>query len=199
MGKFAWEEEDMIGVSVEPSMSDASRKELEDEIERVDALLRAAGFDDSVIGDAAPMTLYVNRPVLNAAEIVTWFKGQGFKTTLPASELHVTVAYSRNPVDWMKAGEAWEEELTINAGGPRVLEKLGDYTVLSFASSSLRWRHEQFKDAGASWDHPDYQPHISISLGEAPAGAKPFTGRILLGPEKFEELESDWMEGITEE
>ena len=45
-------------------------------------------------------SLYVSRPVLNADEIIAWAKSVGFKTTLPAEDMHVTVCYSKEPVNW---------------------------------------------------------------------------------------------------
>src|SRR5690606_23905063 len=68
---------------------------------------------------AAPRTLYVSRKVTNAAAIIRWAKSQGFETTLPASDLHCTIAFSRTPVDWFAVGESWSSELKISAGGPR--------------------------------------------------------------------------------
>src|SRR5690606_28146793 len=71
--------------------------------------------------DATPRPLYVHRKVKNAAEIIAWAKSQGFATTLPAEDMHVTIAFSRAPVDWMKVGEAWTSsengELTVKPGG----------------------------------------------------------------------------------
>ncbi|CAN0594097.1 unnamed protein product, partial [Laminaria digitata] len=69
------------------------------------------------VTDAAPRTLYVRRDVLNADEIISWAKEQGFKTTLPADDMHVTVAFSRDRVDWMKMGEPWCENPEIAPGG----------------------------------------------------------------------------------
>ena len=60
--------------------------------------------------DAAPRTLYVSRKLVNATEFMAWAKSQGFETTVPADELHVTVLYSRQPVDWMKMGENWSSD-----------------------------------------------------------------------------------------
>lgn len=161
------------------------------------------------LGDAAPRTLYVRRNVLNAAEILSHFREQGFNTTLPAEDLHVTIAFSRQPVDWMKMGENWTEgedgNVTIQAGGPRLMEALGqngEAKVLLFTSSLLTWRHEEIKRRGASWDWPDYQPHITISYDpEAPDlnTVEPYRGPIVLGPEIFEEVSEDWRESITEE
>lgn len=157
--------------------------------------------NSSQVADAAPRTLYVRRDVLNAAEIIEHFKAQGFETTLPASDMHVTIAFSRQPVDWFKVGSAWEDEVTIPAGGARMMEKFGKATVLLFASNMLKWRHQEILEAGASWDHPEYQPHVSISYnfkGDL-ADVEPWQGKIVLGPEIFAEVKDDWQAGISEE
>jgi uncharacterized protein len=151
--------------------------------------------------DAAPRTLYVSRKVINAADIIAWAKGQGFKTTLPADDLHVTIAFSRTPVDWMEVGESWQSELKVAAGGPRLMEQFGEARVLLFKASELDWRHNDIKRAGASWDHPEYQSHITISYDpESPdlATVEPYQGEIILGPELFAEVKEDWQKGISE-
>ncbi|KQT52205.1 MULTISPECIES: anti-CBASS protein Acb1 family protein [unclassified Aureimonas] len=150
--------------------------------------------------DAAPATLYVHRKVKNGAEIIAWAKRQGFTSTLEASDLHVTIAFSRQPVDWMAVGETWESEIKIAAGGPRLMEQFGEATVLLISSRSLKWRHEEIIAAGASWDHPEYQPHITISYGGAPADltkVQAYQGEIVLGPEIFEPLDEDWKAKVT--
>jgi len=149
--------------------------------------------------DAAPRTLYVRRDVLNTAEIIKWAEGQGFTDIVP--DLHVTITYSRTPVDWMKMGDNWSDNgkggLTIPAGGPRLMEAFGDNgeaKVLSFASSALSWRHEDMKRNGASSDRDDYQPHVTISYaagGPDLNTVEPFRGKIELGPEIFEEVKGD--------
>ncbi|MBA9034943.1 anti-CBASS protein Acb1 family protein [Rhizobium leguminosarum] len=152
--------------------------------------------------DAAPRTLYVSRKVLNADEIIAWAKGQGFKTTLPTDDLHVTITFSRKPVNWMEMGSAWDDEVKIPRGGPRLMEKFGEARVLLFASNMLQWRHREMVELGASWDHPEYQPHITISYDEeAPdlANVEPYQGEIVLGPEVFKEVFEDWMSRVTEE
>lgn len=159
------------------------------------------GSDDVGISDAAPRTLYVHRKVQNAAEIIRWAKRQGFKTTLPASDMHVTIAFSRQPVDWMEVGQSWQDRVEIPSGGARLMEQFGEARVLLFSGDELKWRHERIKEAGASWDHPEYQPHITISYDEnAPdlADIEPYQGPIILGPEIFQEVKEDWMKGIEE-
>lgn len=149
------------------------------------------GAEPSTVADAAPRTLYVRRDVINAAEILEWAKRQGFKTTLPADDLHVTITYSRTPVDWMEMGSTWEDEVKIPRGGARLMEKFGEARVLLFNSNMLRWRHDEMVDKGASWDHPEYQPHITISYDPASpdlAGVEPYQGEIVLGPEIFDKV-----------
>lgn len=151
--------------------------------------------------DAAPRPLYVRRDVLNAAEIISWAKAKGFKTTLAADDLHVTITYSRTPVDWIDMGSAWDDEVKVPRGGPRLIEKFGEARVLLFASNMLRWRHDEMIEKGASWDHPDYQPHITISYDPGSpdlAAVEAYQGEIVLGPEIFEELNVDWKAGVTE-
>ena len=163
---------------------------------------------DPAMNDAAPRTLYVRRNLINADEFIAWAKGQGFETTTPADELHVTIAYSRQAVDWMKVEAAWDGEdgqLTVPPGGARLVEPLGDKgaVVLLFNSSSLSWRHETIKQAGASFDFPEYQPHVTITYARPDgldlATVEPYRGKLVFGPEIFEELDEDWSSKLTEE
>ena len=144
--------------------------------------------------DARPRTLYVRRDVINKAEIIRWAKSQGFTDIVP--DLHVTIAYSTTPVDWFTVGTSYADRLEIPAGGPRQMEALGptgDYKALLMTAWELVWRHEQIVESGASWDWPDYQPHISIQVGGNVDLDKvePYRGRIILGPEIFEEVRED--------
>jgi phage-related protein (TIGR01555 family) len=179
--------------------------------------LRSKGtIDDAqavaLITDARPRTLYVSRKLVNAAEFLSWAKAQGFGETLEPDELHVTICYSRTPIDWLKVeAEDWNQEkdgsITIPAGGPRIVEPLGDKgaVVLLFGSSRLSWRHEQLIRAGASHDWDDYQPHITITYamrdGFDLSKVEPFRGKLVFGPEIFQELDLDWtpkMKGVGE-
>lgn len=159
--------------------------------------------------DASPRTLYVRRNVLNADEIIKWAKDQGFPTTLPPDDLHVTVCYSREPVDWMKMGQSWyggsadhSGNITVDPGGPRLVEKFGNAIVLLFSSSDIQCRHDMMVASGASHDFPDYQPHITITYdpqGLPWESIEPYRGKIELGPEIFEEVNEDWSSGVRED
>lgn len=147
--------------------------------------------------DAEPRTLYVRRDVVNAAEITAWAKSQGMTDIVP--DLHVTIVYSRTAIDWIKAGNAreWADEtnggLIIPEGGPRVVEPLGGMTaVLMFASGQLYWRHKEILEAGAVHGFEDYQPHISLTKTTVDLSkVEPFRGKIVLGPEIFEEVKGE--------
>ncbi|NBC37352.1 DUF1073 domain-containing protein [Novosphingobium sp. FSY-8] len=152
----------------------------------------ALGPDGTPLTDAAPRSLYVSRPVLNRADLQRWATEQGLGELQP--DLHVTIAASRAPVDWMTISEEWSQaddgSLTIPPGGVRIVEPLGNRTaVLLFTSSRLSWRHEQIREAGASWDFEAYQPHVSLTGAPVDlAGVEPYRGPIKLGPEVFAEF-----------
>jgi phage-related protein (TIGR01555 family) len=158
--------------------------------------------------DASPRPLYVQRKLLNAADLIAWAKVNGFDTTVPAADMHVTVLYSRTSVDPMKMGRDWREDekgqIIVRPGGPRAIERLGENAVvLRFACPDLDWRHKDMIEAGGSHDYPEYQPHVTISYG-APSDVdldtlKPFNGELRFGPEIFEVLDLDWKSKLTEQ
>ena len=180
----------------------------EDDPEEEAAALALPEPEAVAANDAAPRTLYVQRKLLNGIEFIRWAKDQGFETTTPADDLHVTIAFSRVAVDWMKAGQSWSNgkngTLLVEPGGARIVEKLGDKgaVVLLFNSSELSWRHEAIRrDAGASWDHPEYQPHVTITYagGEIDlTKVEPYRGKLLFGPEIFQEIDEDWTSRLQE-
>lgn len=156
-----------------------------------------------MVHDAQPRTLYVHRKVTNAREIIAWARGQGLSDTLDAPDLHVTVAFSRKPLDWFKVS-TWGsgEEIEIK-GGPRLVQPLGDKgaVVLLIANETLKHRHDEFLRAGASWDWPEYQPHVTLtyrSEGVDLGAVEPYQGDIILGPEVFSEVDDDWADSYRD-
>lgn len=138
-----------------------------------------------------PNPLYVYRSVKNAKDILDWAKSQGISSTLDVADLHTTIIYSKQPIDWFTLGEAWQSELKISEGGPRTVEKFGDALVLRFACSELKWRNSEASEKGASYDFDEYKPHITLSYsfdGDVDA-IEPYQGEIVLGPEMFEEID----------
>jgi hypothetical protein len=73
------------------------------------ATKRAA--NDARFKDAAPKTLYVSRRLLNAADLIAWAKKPGLRDDARQPiEMHVTICYSRQAVDWMKIGQDWSSD-----------------------------------------------------------------------------------------
>ncbi|WP_313437255.1 anti-CBASS protein Acb1 family protein [Novosphingobium sp.] len=157
--------------------------------------------------DAAPRPLYVQRKLLNGAALIAWAKENGFKSTLSADDLHVTVLYSKTAVDPMKMGESWagdeQGRIRVKPGGPRAIERFGENAVvLLFTSWELESRHRSMVEAGGSHDFDEYHPHVTISF-DVPADTdltalKPYAGALEFGPELFEPLNLDWKRSITE-
>lgn len=152
-----------------------------------------------VAADKAPSPLYVRRQLLNTRALRAWATSNGIVDLVPAEEMHVTIVSSGDPVDWLKMGSDWAQDgegrVTVAAGGPRVVEKLGEKaTVLEFSSTELSWRHMSLLERGASSDFPDYIPHVTLSMSPQTADLtkiKPFTGSLEFGPEIFEERKTD--------
>lgn len=151
--------------------------------------------------DGAPRTLYVSRKVTNPQEVLNHFRGQGVELALEAAgDLHVTIVHSRTPVVWMQMPADWwagdNGKLTVKPGGPREMELFGppedrDTLVLAFSQPDLAWRNSQLIKAGCSTDWPEYAPHISIAKVAADfdvTKVAAYTGRIVLGPEIWEEI-----------
>lgn len=176
--------------------------------------LTADGFMDNTAGPtrkrgsgphpfdkAGPSTLYVSRPVLNGEDIRAWAATQGLRSTLPADDMHITIAYSRAPVDRSKLTPD-KSTLTIT-GGKRSVEMFGpdlDAMVLELQSDALSQRHQELCDAGARWDWPTYAPHVSLTYdGAGISPVVPYAGPIVLGPEVFKPIKQGWHDKIVEQ
>jgi hypothetical protein len=160
----------------------------------------ASGVRAYVLDYAARRPLYVRRDVLNAAEIIDWAKANGFATTLAPEDMHVTCCYSKRALNWDKIEPSYESVRLEDSKG-RTVEALGDEgaVVLKFQSLELQDRFTEFLNAGATWDYPEYNPHITITY-QPPKGldVPPYEGTIVLGPEIFEEIDEEFAETIVE-
>lgn len=166
-----------------------------DDLVQEEEVEQPENIDPARIGDARPRTLYVRRQVVNAAEIVAWAKEQGFTDIIAPEDMHVTVIWSRQRVDWLKFRQDYEPKIEVE-GGARIVEPLGiaGAIVLFFKSNMLEWRHREFIDGGVDWDFLDYDPHITItySRGNMDFDAiEPFRGKIILGEEVWEEIDEN--------
>ena len=141
-------------------------------------------------------TLYVHRKLLNSDEFITWIESKGFQEHLEPNDFHVTVAFSKKEVDWDTLGSD-DSQLTIHLNKSSV-EPLGDKgaVVLKFKSETLKNRWQYFIDNGCSWDYPDYHPHITITYNSTNdvdlSSIDSYNGKLVFGPEIFEEVNDDW-------
>lgn len=182
----------------------------------------SSGEDDSSmldrirrkVADAQPRQLYIRRDVLNAEEIRAHYKAQGLEPMTPADQMHVTIIYTTNEVDWMKVeDDHWVEDenggIRIKQGGPRMHDIFGPglesrALVLMFTASSLSYRHMRIRElVGATVSYEDYQPHITLTYHPAPgldpSSLEPWRGEIVLGPEIFEAPNEDFRSTFTED
>ena len=152
-------------------------------------------------GKIAP--LYAYRKVLNGEEIIAWAKEAGFPETMPEDELHITVAFSKTAFDWGLTTRH-TEEIEIPSSDQRSVKPLGDEGAVVLKLGNVPFLQDRWKsyiDSGASYDFPEYQPHITLTyLGEGIdlSTISPFTGVIKLGPEILEEINGDWQDNVTE-
>jgi hypothetical protein len=147
---------------------------------------------------SGPQPLYVSRKLLpeSGRKLLSWARSQGIPNLEPVDELHVTILYSRQPVDWFAMGSDWtsdpEGRLRVPPGGPRAVERFGDDAlVLRFVSNDLKWRHDAMVAAGASHDFDNYAPHITFAKSmdfDVEQIAEAFQGELLFGPEIFEPI-----------
>jgi hypothetical protein len=159
---------------------------------------RAAQFAAFASG---PRPLYVSRQLEpdSGRKLLAWARDLGLPNLEPLDQLHVTVLYSRQAVDWFEMGTDWQSDpqgrLRILPGGPRSIERLGDdCIVLRFVSSDLKWRHDSMVERGASHDYDDYRPHITIATDaefDVESITEAFQGELVFGPELFEDLQTD--------
>lgn len=151
-----------------------------------------AGRKLRIIDAGGPAPLYVSRALTSrsASALASWAKGVGLKQVVDPAEMHVTVAYSKTPVDWFRF-VSWNSarDLVVPAGGPRRVEEFKDgVTVLRIASPELTARWTEFRDGGCSWDWPGYAPHVTIAADVAGVDLsrlKAFAGPLVFGPEEF--------------
>ena len=154
--------------------------------------------------------VYGMRPVLNAEEICVWAKEQGFTSCLQPDDMHVTVLYSRRPfsVDLtQEAEEGWKRTSMygniVVKGGERSIMPLGDRgaVVMKIEDNRLHSEWEHYNHYGASWDFPEYQPHVTLTYSGAPEDLdliEPFPGPIVLGHTQYFILDDDWQDDINE-
>lgn len=141
-------------------------------------------------------TLYVARSVKNWKDIIKWAKDQGIADLIKERDLHVTVAFSKEKVNW------WDftpnkKDVVVDLKNAKV-EKLWDALVMKFQSKDLEKDWKKYVDGGASWDYETYMPHISVSYNKDQDISKvgTFTGKVTLWQEMMEEIKKEFLDKL---
>lgn len=135
-------------------------------------------------------SLYIFRPLLNGSEIRAWMKSAGFGSSLPAPDMHTTVMYSKQPVEWSNITPD-VMPITVAASPQREIERFdGGATVLQFQCNQLQKRWQALKNAGCSYDYPTFKPHITLSYQSdvATSDVSPYVGPLQFGGEMWKEI-----------
>jgi len=130
-------------------------------------------------------TLFLFRPVLNGAEIREYAATLGFEDSQLKNNFHVTLAFSKTPVDWDNPVFQTKNTEDTFTGGTRSLKRLeGDDSavVLTFIARPLSQRWGEMILAGATWDFDNFVPHITLATNsDVELSGKPmFNGAIKL-------------------
>lgn len=142
-------------------------------------------------------SLYVSRPLLNAGEVAEHFARQGLLSVLAPADMHVTIVYSKQTMDWNSVSPA-PETLVVPPGGKRAVERFGDSgeaLVMRFDSPALTDRWQEYRQAGASHDFNGYKPHVTITYKADGVDANnilPFAGALHFGPERKKPVVEGW-------
>ncbi len=129
--------------------------------------------------------IYISRPVVNADQILQWYRTQGVQGLYDPKDLYITVVYSEAPVEW---GKAWEAPEGRVIQGTRSHDTFGDYFVLKMEDKYLSARHDDLRNKGCSHKWPNYHPHISLSQAVPLDSVEPYTGPVYAGPERYEDI-----------
>lgn len=126
---------------------------------------------------------YIERRLINGAELLRWAMAEGFRHLLRLSDLHATVALARREPD-ASPFEPEPNELAIEGGERAIMRLDHDVIALTFAAPQLEARRRELERMGCEIRGP-YRPHVtfafepSVDIGLASA----FTGPLTFGPE----------------
>lgn len=86
-------------------------------------------------------------------------KALGVNNLCDKSEYHITTVYSRTPIKYKPSPAA----ITVHPIGYDLFGHPNKVLVLKVENPALHERFNKAKAAGASWDYPNYQPHITLA------------------------------------
>lgn len=122
-------------------------------------------------------------------------KKLGLLNPVKREDLHSTICFSRVYVPFIASNE---NEFVSKTGHLEIFETNdGPALVLCLDSDYLKHRHELSNILGATYDYPDYKPHITLSynLGSQYIDLErnnPIEIEIISSKEVVEDLDLDW-------
>lgn len=145
-----------------------------------------------LFNQAQSETIYIYRPLLNGHDLQHWAREQGI-TLIAEEDMHVTLAYSREGIENLP--EVIETEPTDYVNSDLDYQRQLDYfgqeksvLVLKLNAPELIERWQAFMGAGATWDWPIFEPHITLTYeahGVDLEQITPFYGDLIFGPEVY--------------
>lgn len=96
--------------------------------------------------------------------LVKLAKGFGVENPCPADELHITTVYSNVPIEY----EPSKKKIVVKPIGYDLFGENKNVLVLKVEHPHLHERFKTAMKAGATWDYPTYQPHITLSTEVSP-------------------------------
>lgn len=109
-------------------------------------------------------TLFTKNRILGVERKKIYYVGAALDCTSsavlgsPNKPLHITLIYSHFWFPYKPDKGLYP--LTLTDGF--TFDKFNDIHVLRITSEDLTNRHKTFLTGGASWDYPDYKPHVSL-------------------------------------
>ena len=125
---------------------------------------------------------------------------------VPADDLHATLLFSRNHLpEYAPSGNLSPGYVGI----PNGFDVWNDALVMKIDSEQMSNRHNELMAThnNATWDHPSYNPHVTMSydIGGVdasaldPQGLNWDSGDLTFNDEYGEELDLDWTDGFTKD
>ena len=94
---------------------------------------------------------------VSAQVLIQYLEHYGLEDLHPPESLHITTVFSRSPC-------FYEPRFVAHPmANPYQFKILGDQLVILVESHAAEESWKKAVTSGASWDFPQYQPHISIS------------------------------------
>lgn len=139
--------------------------------------------------------IYINRPLINGSKLSAYAEALGLKNVVIPVEMHVTLAYSRDPVNWESPAFIPDPTTVVVEAGRREIKRFdGGAVVMVFESKLFQQRWARFVLAGASWDYADYSPHVTLAYDDETdlSGMLPYTRPLKFGPERRQVIGVEW-------